>query len=228
MTADVNMAAIAALAGDPGRSNMLTALLGGKALTATELAAIAGISRSAASEHLAKLTEGHLLSVTAQGRHRYYKLAAPEVARMLETMMTLAAGQDRLRRATPRIDPALREARTCYDHIAGRLGVALADALVARGSLLLSCDAGELTASGRAYLLDELGISLKGNGRTRRLLCRPCLDWSERRLHLAGIVGAALYGRLSALGWFERGQGRALIVTSKGRLGLSEVFGIEF
>ncbi len=202
MTAHANMAQIAALIGDPGRSNMRAALLGGEALTATELAAIAGISRPAASEHLAKLIHGHLLSVTRQGRHRYYRLASSEVARMLEVVMAVAAAPAEGKRATPRIDPALRNARTCYDHLAGRLGVALADALVRRKAIILTPDAGDVTRLGRD-LLGALGIPLETQPRSKRLLCRPCLDWSERRPHLGGVLGAALYERISALGWID-------------------------
>jgi DNA-binding transcriptional ArsR family regulator len=126
MTAGTNMAEIAALVGDPGRANMLGALLSGRALTATELAAAAGVSRSTASEHLAKLTQSRLISLTCQGRHRYYRLASTQVARMLETIMAVSADQDEAqRRFAHRIESALREARTCYDHLAGRLGVSL-------------------------------------------------------------------------------------------------------
>lgn len=221
------MAQTAALIGDPGRSNMLAALLGGKALTATELAKAAGISRPAASEHLAKLTEGHLLSVARQGRHRYYCLASREVAQMLEALMGFAAAPDYSRRATPRIDPALRNARTCYDHLAGRLGVALADALIARQAVVLSTEAGELTPLGR-NLLGSLGVSIDSPARKKRVLCRPCLDWSERRPHIGGALGAALYSRILALGWIERGDGRAVIVTRAGRRGLADTFGLDF
>ncbi len=221
------MAEIAALIGDPGRANMLAALLSGEALTATELAAIAGVSRPSASEHLAKLTQGQLLAVTPQGRHRYYRLASADVARLLESIMTLASRQDTARRATPRIDPALREARTCYDHLAGRLGVALADALSARGAVILTPDAGELTGPGR-NLMDSLGISLETSRPGKRLLCRPCLDWTERRLHLGGVLGAAIYARFTELGWVERTKGRAVTVTSAGHRGLAEAFGLGF
>jgi DNA-binding transcriptional ArsR family regulator len=224
MTAGVNMAEIAALVGDPGRSNMLAALMSGGALTATELASIAGISRPAASEHLAKLTQGHLLSVTSQGRHRYYRLASAEIARMLEAIMTVAVTANPARRQ--RIDPLLREARTCYDHLAGRLGVALADALVAREAVILTHDAGEVTASGQEFL-QSLGIGLETPPGSKRLLCRPCLDWSERRPHLAGVLGAALYRHVSASGWIERARGRAVSVTPAGRRGLWNAFGID-
>jgi DNA-binding transcriptional ArsR family regulator len=221
------MAQTAALIGDPGRSNMLAALLGGEALTATELAKAAGISRPAASEHLAKLTEGRLLSVARQGRHRYYRLASSEVAQMLEALMGFAAAPDCGRRATPRIDPALRNARTCYDHLAGRLGATLADALIARQAVVLSPEAGEVTRLGRD-LLDSFGIALDRPPRMKRPLCRPCLDWSERRPHIGGALGAALYSRILALGWIERGDGRAVIVTRAGQRGLADTFGLNF
>jgi hypothetical protein len=129
------------------------------------------------------------------------------------------------RRATPRIDPALREARTCYDHLAGRLGVGIADALVARGLIVLGEEAGEVTASGGAWLA-AFGVEVEPAGRTRRLLCRPCLDWSERRPHLAGRLGAALCRRCEDLGWIERQRdGRAIRVTERGRLGFESEFG---
>ncbi|WP_244625620.1 ArsR/SmtB family transcription factor [Methylobacterium mesophilicum] len=155
-----------------------------------------------ASEHLTKLVTGGLLSVSRQGRHRYFRLASVEIARMLEAMMVIAnrgEPKEPPRRATPRVDPVLREARTCYDHLAGRLGVGIADAMVSRGLILLGEEAGEVTASGRAWLA-EFGVAVEPTGRTRRLLCRPCLDWSERRPHLAGRLGAALCARCEELG----------------------------
>ena len=227
MTAGVNIAEVAALVGDPGRANMLAALLDGRALTATELARVAGVSAATASGHLAKLTQGGLLAAVSQGRHRYFRLASPEVARMLEGIMVVAVEPAPGRRATPRVDPALREARTCYDHLAGRLGVALADALVARGAVVLTQEAGEVTESGRA-LLQAFGIPVDAAQRTRRLYCRPCLDWSERRPHLAGVLGAALLERALELGWIVRQSGgRAVEVTAKGRRGFGDTFGID-
>lgn len=131
------------------------------------------------------------------------------------------------RRAVPRIDPALREARTCYDHLAGRLGVALADALVARGAVALTQEAGEVTDSGRA-LLGSLGIALESPRGSRRLDCRPCLDWSERRPHLAGVLGAALLRRFVELGWLRRAPAsRAVMVCAEGRRGLAATFGLR-
>ena len=219
------MAEVAALVGDPGRANMLAVLLDGRALTATELAAVAGVTPATASGHLAKLTHGNLLSGETQGRHRYFRLASAEVARMLEAIMLVASRPDDIRRATPRVPPALREARTCYDHLAGRAAVALTDALLAQGAILLAGEAGEVTAKGRD-LLGAFGVALEPPRRTRRLYCRPCLDWSERRLHLGGHVGAALFDRLLETDWIRRAkEGRAVTVTPKGRLGLAETFG---
>ena len=228
MTSGLNLAEIAALIGDPGRANMLGALMSGRALTATELAAVARVSRPKASEHLAKLTQSRLIALTRQGRHSYYRLASAQVAHMLETIMAVSADRDeQLPRAMRRIDPALREARTCYDHLAGRLGVSLADALIAKDAVVLTADAGEVTDRGRD-MLHDFGIALDAGRPAKRLLCRPCLDWSERRPHLAGCVGAALQERLFGLSWVERSSGRAVIVTCAGRLGLSQTFGLDF
>ena len=224
------MAEVAALLGDPGRANMLEALMDGRALTASELAAAAGVAPSTASGHLAKLVEARLLAPAAQGRHRYFRLASPEVARMLEAVMVVAGGAAVAprRRATPSIAPALREARTCYDHLAGRLGVALADALAQRGAVVLTPDGGEVTPAGRAFL-EGLGVDVAAHKGTRRALCRPCLDWSERRSHIAGALGAALLERTLELGWIRRApDGRAVTVTPHGRLALGERFGIRW
>lgn len=219
-----------ALVGDPARANMLAVLLDGRALTASELAWTAGVAPATASEHLSKLVAGNLLTVARQGRHRYFRLATADVARMLESMLFVGHRVEPAtarRRATPRIDPALREARTCYDHLAGRLGVGLADALVAKGAIRLGDEAGEVTESGRAWL-DAFGVTLEPETRTRRLLCRPCLDWSERRPHLAGVVGTALCRRCTELGWIRRdGGGRAVTITPEGRCGLAETFGLS-
>jgi DNA-binding transcriptional ArsR family regulator len=207
------MASVAALVGDPGRANMLAVLLDGRAHTATELARlahIAGIASPTASGHLAKLQRAGLLMVTAQGRHRYYRLASAEVARMLEGIMVVAAASVAAGRATPRIDAALRRARTCYDHLAGELGVAIADALIAREAIDFSNEGATVTEKGRA-LLSAAGIPLEQPG--RRLYCRPCLDWSERRPHLAGVLGAALLERALKNGLVKRRDGsRALDV----------------
>jgi DNA-binding transcriptional ArsR family regulator len=226
MVAAANMVEVAALVGDTARATILAALMGGQALTASELAYLAGVSRPTASEHLVKLVTARLIAVTRQGRFRYYRIASPLVARMLESIIAVAAIE-----VPPRYQPrsakddALRFARTCYDHLAGRLGVAIADALVARGHVVLGDDGGEVTPSGTRALTD-FGADLDLRG--KRIFCRPCLDWSERRHHLAGALGAALATRCFDLTWIERTKrDRAIAVTRKGYEGLSARFGIS-
>ena len=223
MPSTAAFAEIAALVGDPARAAMLTALMDGRALTAAELAMVAGITPQTASGHLARLAGAGLLSVAKQGRHRYHRLAAPAVARMLEGIMAVAeVASPRPIRTGPR-DAQMRDARTCYDHLAGRLAVALADAMAARGLLELTPDGGAVTPAGEAFF-ESLGIAPAAPGRR---FCRPCLDWSERRPHLAGQLGAALCARCFDLGWVRRREGgRALLVTPEGRRGFAEVFGV--
>jgi DNA-binding transcriptional ArsR family regulator len=228
MVTTASLAETAALMGDPARAGMLAALMDGRALTAGELAQVAGIAPQTASGHLARLAAAGLLAVERQGRHRYHRLASPAVARALEGLMALAAATPappRQLRTGPR-DAALREARTCYDHLAGRLAVAIADAMVAHGQIELEPDGGSVTESGAAFLRD-LGVAPRQTA-SRRLFCRPCLDWSERRPHLAGTLGAALCTRCLELGWLRRVPGgRALSITPAGQLGLREAFGVE-
>src|SRR5689334_23345854 len=194
MTTNARFAEIAALAGDPARVGMLHALLDGRALTATELARAAGVTPQTASGHLARLTKAGLIAVHQQGRHRYHRLASAAVAQMMESIMqvaALASPPPRTMFTGPR-DAALRNARTCYDHLAGRLGVALADSMVEGGHVELTDDAGLLTESG-AVLLSRAGLdveAINAGRRSKRVLCRPCIDWSERRPHLAGALGA--------------------------------------
>lgn len=223
MVSTTALAGTAAAIGDPARANMLAALMDGRALTATELARIAGVAPQTASGHLARLAEAGLILPEKQGRHRYHRLASPAVATMLEGLMALA-GAARPAPATGPRDSALRQARTCYDHLAGRLAVAITDSLVARGHLLLEADGAEITASGTGFL-QELGVEAKSS---RRLLCRPCLDWSERRPHLAGAIGAALCARCLGMGWLRRREGtRALLITPAGEQGFRASFGVE-
>jgi DNA-binding transcriptional ArsR family regulator len=225
---EMNIAAIGALVGDQARVRMLTTLFDGRALTATELAAAAGVTPATASSHLSKLTKGGLLTGVSQGRHRYFRIASREVASMLEGIMVVAAEPSPAgTRAAPKIDPALRAARTCYDHIAGRLGVALADSLVTRGAILLGDGAGEVTADGQDFLR-AFGVPEKAPRGSRRLYCRACLDWSERRIHLSGVLGAALLARCEELGWVVRAlDSRALMVTKLGERGFARTFNVQ-
>ncbi len=219
-----DLSRIAALIGDPARANMLTALLGGLALTAGELAEEAGVTKQTASGHLAKLAAAGLVAVAAQGRHRYYRLADDEVAEALESLSVLAAARGGLRsRPGPR-DPAMRRARVCYDHLAGELGVALFDALVARRALDVAADGLGLTPAGAAAMRD-FGIDVEALSRGRRPLCRACLDWSARRSHLAGALGAAVLQRVFALGWARRLEGSRIVAfTPAGERAFAERF----
>jgi DNA-binding transcriptional ArsR family regulator len=227
---DADLAAVGSLVADPGRCRILLALDDGRALPAGRLAAEAGVSPATASSHLRKLTEAHLLAVEAHGRYRYYHLAGPAVARLIETLGQLApAAPIRSLRQDTRA-AALRRARTCYDHLAGRLGVALADALVAGGQVELAKDGGLMTDTGME-LLRKLGIDVDPmaarSSRRGRVLCRPCLDWSERRPHLAGAVGAALCTLSFDNGWIRRIEGtRAVAITPKGQRSYRELFGV--
>ena len=220
------LAEIGALLGDPSRAAMLDALMDGRALTARELAVHAGVAPQTASGHLARLLEAGLLAVTQQGRHRYHRLASPEVARLLEHLGNFAArpGNQRPVVTGPR-DAAMRLARTCYDHLAGRVGVGIADSLREAGHLELSPDGGQVTPSGHAFL-HRFGADATAPGTP--LFCRPCLDWSERRTHLAGTLGAAIASRCFTLGWLRRQPGtRALLLTHEGRTGLRETFSLR-
>ena len=222
------LAETGALLGDPARANILLALMDGRALTAGELAWHAGVSPQTTSGHLAKLVEAHLIAVVRQGRHRYHRLASPEVAGAIEAVAALAAiGPSRHRPSGPR-DEALRAARTCYDHLAGRLGVAVADSLVRLGHLELREPEGvaRLSDAGADYLRDALGLDL-GPSAGRRPLCRVCLDWTERRPHLGGRVGAALRDRALALDWIALlPHTRAVKITGAGRAGFAQFLGV--
>jgi DNA-binding transcriptional ArsR family regulator len=218
---------IAALVGNPARANILMALANGRALTATELAYVAGVSPQTTSEHLARLKEANLISLAKQGRHSYFRLSSPKIARMIESIMVVAADGPQRYRPRWHGDDQLRTARTCYDHIAGRLGVALTDSLVAHKHVVLSEDGGMVTRAGEGFLA-EFGIVLDEVKEGRRTFCRPCLDWSERRPHLAGAVGAALAERCFELGWIARiRDSRALKIPAKGERGFKDVFGVS-
>jgi len=224
MSEITRLASVAALLGDPARANILTALMDGRALTAKELAYAAHISPSTTSGHLARLTEAELLAVEQQGRHRYFRLAGRHVAAMIESISAVAAiAPPRLRPI--RIDETMRKARMCYDHIAGELGVTLADALQEHRHIELGEDGGVVTDAGEAFF-HKLGVDLAAARGNRRAFCRPCVDWSERRPHLAGAVGAALATRLMDLRWIARKRDtRALSITPVGWSNITRTFG---
>ena len=182
---------------------MLTTLLGGQALTATELAGAADVTKQTASAHLAKLLEGRLVAVESQGRHRYFRLADDDVAQLLESLLGVAYRTGAVRLKTSPRDPALRKARVCYDHLAGDLGVFAFERLEKRRCFRHADGELRLTPAGKRFLTD-LGVDLGGFRSPRRAECRLCLDWSERRHHLAGSVGAAMLDRIYALGWARR------------------------
>ncbi|WP_372400184.1 winged helix-turn-helix domain-containing protein [Azospirillum sp. HJ39] len=232
------IAEVAAAVGEPARAAMLSALMDGRALTAAELARVAAITPQTASGHLARLVDAGLVAVERQGRHRYHRLANRDVALMIEGMMQVAGsgggnggggGPARRLRVGP-ADQSLRLARTCYDHLAGRVAVEIADALVAMGAVEIEQDAGIVTPAGLA-LMERIGIALpdpSGRAGKGRAGCRPCLDWSERRPHLAGRLGAALCAHAFERGWIRRIEGsRAVTVTVTGRAAFHDAFGIR-
>lgn len=228
MVAAANMVEVAALVGDTARATMLASLMGGQALTASELASRARISRSTASGHLGKLVGARLLAVTQKRRNRYYRIASPLVARMLEGIKAVAAIEVPQRHQPRSItDDRLRFARTCYDHLAGYLGVAVADALIAKGHMVLTDDGGEVTASGMDFLAAFGAMPAPKSG-SRRIFCRPCLDWSERRYHIAGHVGAEIHRCCLERGWLRRDRDSRIVrITPAGQIGLRETFGID-
>ena len=203
---------------------MLAALSGGMALTASELAGEAGVTLQTASSHLAKLESAGLIAATRQGRHRYFRLADNDVAQMLEAIMNVAARTGQLRtRPGPR-DPALRRARICYDHLAGEMGVGLLDSLLRSERIVREHDDLNLTNAG-AEFMHGFRIDIGRLSKERRPVCRPCLDWSMRRHHLGGALGAALLKRFQELRWVARiGNSRALRFTPTGEIAFRQVF----
>jgi DNA-binding transcriptional ArsR family regulator len=214
-----DLAGLAALIGDPARARMLTAVMSGTALTATELALEAGVAASTASAHLARLTEGQILAIEKQGRHRYFRLFDAEIAEMLEELMGIASRRGPRRRTGP-ADPALRVARVCYDHLAGERGVWLLDQL--RDRKLVDGFGLSETAS---PFFTRFGIDVASLAKLRRPLCRPCLDWSERRHHLGGALGAAILNRIFSLRWARRElDSRAVVFSAGGGKSLRRLF----
>ena len=227
---DVNIVPAASLLAEPTRAAMLTALLDDRPLAAGELARLAGVSAATASAHLARLLDGGLVTVVRQGRHRYYRLAGPQVAAVMEALAHLSPSTPVCSLRQSQDAAALAEARTCYDHLAGRAGVALLDALLARGLLAApQAHTGparfEVTVDGLATL-DAFGIDIGALERARRRFAGACLDWTERKPHLNGALGAAITERLLSLRWIERGsRRRAVKVTPAGAEGLAATFG---
>jgi len=217
MLADADLAAVAALMGAPNRASILLALLGGDELPARELAARAGASSSLASAHLRKLTDGGLLVAERRGRNRYYRLTGDHVADAIEALLTIAPARHARSLRESNRGEAIRHARTCYDHLAGELGVALTDSLEHHGLIGAHDDGYPLTLTG-GKRLRALGIDIDNVRAQRRTLTRPCLDWTERRPHLAGSLGAALATRLLELDWIRRRPDtRAVTITDTGR-----------
>ncbi|WP_039019131.1 ArsR/SmtB family transcription factor [Halocynthiibacter namhaensis] len=209
-----DIAHVAALIGDPARANMLTALMSGKALTVSELAEEAGVTIQTASSHLSKLNEGGLLRPRKQGRHKYFSLANDDVAHVLEGLMGLAAGSGHLRKRTGPKDTELRKARVCYNHLAGDMGTQLFDSLIAQGHLAMNGENLTLTETG-ANFATSFQIDLDTLRSNRTPLCRECLDWSERRSHLAGSLGRAFLSRFEELSWVKRDQKTRVVTFSR-------------
>ncbi len=205
-----NIARIGALLGDPARADALTALMTGRALTATELASIAGVTKQTMSAHLSKLLEASLVAVDQQGRHRYFRLADEDVGALLESLMGVAFRAGAVRLVSSPREPALRKARVCYDHLAGEMGVLAYESLLRNGLLTMSPQGLLPSASGLRWF-KNVGIDTDLAARQRRAYCRPCMDWSERRYHLAGSLGAALLSRVCDLGWSTREKASRLV-----------------
>lgn len=209
-----NIALLGSLIGEPARANMLTALMSGKALTASELATEASVTLQTASAHLKKLEAGGLIHLRKQGRHRYFSLADDEVGSVLESMMGLAASKGHSRLRTGPKEPALRKARVCYNHLAGEVGVEMFDSFITRKFLVEDGNDLALTAMGRSFFM-QFGIDIDTLESARRPLCKSCLDWSARRSHLAGSLGVALLVQFYKLGWAKREAGTRIVTFTK-------------
>lgn len=220
-----DIALIGSMIGDPARANMLAALMSGKALTATELATEGGITAQTASVHLAKMETAGLLIKRKQGRHRYFELAIG-VGTVLENIMGLAASIGHIRTRTGPTDKALRKARVCYDHLAGDYGILVFDGMVEKGYLAGQIDDLSLTSKGEEFV-KSLGINLHSKPKKKRPICLACLDWSARRSHLAGLLGAELLKTFEKNQWIKKsGNGsRVITVTAKGEREIAAIFG---
>jgi len=219
-----DIALLGALIGEPARANMLTALMSGKALTASELAAEANITLQTASSHLSKLQVGGLIHQRKQGRHRYFSLADDDVGSVLESMMGLAAMKGHLRTRTGPKDPQLRKARICYNHLAGERGVQMFDTLLLKAFLIENGESVELTQAGEAFFV-KFGVDVAALKKLRRPLCKSCLDWSARRSHLSGSLGTAILDQMYKMGWAKHIHGTRVVTFSrKGDEAFSRLF----
>lgn len=235
MTNVASLATTAAVIGDPARAAILLALMDGRALTAGELGAVAGIAPPTASGHLARMLGAGLLALEQQGRHRYYRIANEAVASLIETIMSAtselqeAARDLRPVRTGPR-DLALRKARLCYDHLAGELAVGMADSMIAAGNLEVGSDGAALTSAGWKFL-GSIGVELAPQSEVRgkrATFCRPCLDWSERRMHIAGTVGRSICAAFVRQGWLRPAtEGRIMTLTPLGVRLIDKHFGLS-
>jgi len=239
VSSDPDLAPTAALIADPTRATMLRALLAGRPLAAGELARLAGVSAATASFHLAKLLDGNMITAARQGRHRYYRLAGHEIAAALEAIGSISTALPVRSLRQSREAAALSQARTCYDHLAGRAGVGLLDAMLSRGLLAADRSPGRtsravstgtrftVTAAGTAALA-SFGVDLLEVRRSRRTFAGECIDWTQRRGHLNGALGAAIAARLFELGWITPGpRRRSVLVTAAGTQGLADTFGLD-
>ncbi len=228
MDVEPSIAALGAMIAVPARANILSALFDGRALTASELAFAAGVTAQTTSSHLFKLVDAGLLVVEQSGRHRYYRLSSPAVAEALEPLAHISPHRPTPARGRPRALEQLREARLCYDHLAGRLGVAVTEAMISRGLLVLLGRDFDLSTPGATFCLD-LGIDVAAVRAQRRVFARQCLDWSERKLHLSGALGAAIAKSFFDLKWLQRTErARGLVLTDAGRIALKDQIGLQY
>lgn len=220
-----SITSIASLIGDRARTAVLTALMADRALTATELASIADVTKQTISAHLAKLVDAGLITVESHGRHRYFRLADQDVAHLLETLIGIAFRTGAVTHRASAREPELRRARVCYDHLGGEVGVLIYESLLRRDALAMTDEGLILTDSG-LNLFNQMGINTDAVLAQRRALCRPCLDWSERRHHLAGALGAALLARIFELDWARKAKNsRVVSFTPAGDKALWTMFG---